>query len=131
MFDRTQSAELREKIMFSLGQMRGEGNDQWLLGIAGDRKYSIDTRKQALFNAGQNRAAIAELVGLWTRLEEREMKEQLIFVLHDRKEQVAVDKLIDIAKNEKDVELRKKAIFWLGQSRDPRVQQLLVDIINQ
>ena len=131
MFDRTQSAELREKIMFSLGQMRGEGNDQWLLGIAADRKYSIDTRKQALFNAGQNRAAIAELVGLWTRLEEREMKEQLIFVLHDRKEQVAVDKLIDIAKNEKDVELRKKAIFWLGQSRDPRVQQLLVDIINQ
>ena len=59
------------------------------------------------------------------------MKEQLIFVLQDRRETAAVDKLIDIAKNDKDVEMRKKAIFWLGQSRDPRVQQLLVDIINQ
>ena len=131
MFDRTQSQELREKIMFSLGQMRGEGNDQWLIGVATDRKYSIETRKQALFNAGQNRAAIADLVALWSKLDDTEVKEQLIFVLHDRREQAAVDKLIDIAKNEKDVELRKKAIFWLGQSRDPRVQQLLVDIINQ
>lgn len=131
MFQRTQSDELREKIMFALGQMRGEGNDQWLLGVVADKRYSIDTRKQALFNAGQSRAPIAELVGAWAKLDDREMKEQLIFVLHDRREQAAVDKLIDIAKNEKDVELRKKAIFWLGQSRDPRVQQLLVDIINQ
>ena len=37
----------------------------------------------------------------------------------------------DIAKNEKDSELRKKAIFWLGQSRDPRVQQFLMDLINR
>ena len=131
MFERTRSDELREKIMFSLGQMRGEGNDQWLLGIVGDKRYSIETRKSALFNAGQSRSDAAGLVALWPKLEEREMKEQLIFVLHDRRDQVAVDKLIDIAKNEKDVELRKKAIFWLGQSRDPRVQQLLLDIINQ
>ena len=131
MFDRTQSTEMREKIMFSLGQMHGEGNDQWLLGIASDKRYSIESRKSALFNAGQNRAPVADLVGLWTKLEEPEMKEQLIFVLQDRKDTAAVDKLIDIAKNDKDVEMRKKAIFWLGQSRDPRVQQLLVDIINQ
>jgi len=27
--------------------------------------------------------------------------------------------------------LRKKAIFWLGQSHDPRARQVLIDIINQ
>jgi hypothetical protein len=42
-----------------------------------------------------------------------------------------MDKLFDIAKNEKDAELRKKAIFWLGQSHDPRVQQFLIDLINR
>jgi HEAT repeat protein len=131
LFDRTQSSEMREKIMFSLGQMRGEGNDEWLLGIVGNKRYSIETRKQALFNAGQNGASAEKLVGLWSSLDDREMKEQLLFVMHDRRGQAAIDKMIDIAKNEKDVELRKKAIFWLGQSRDPRVQQLLVDIINQ
>jgi hypothetical protein len=39
--------------------------------------------------------------------------------------------MFDIAKNEKEPELRKKAIFWLGQSRDPRVQQFLIDLINR
>ena len=131
LFDRTTSDELRGKIMFSLSQMRGEGNDVWLLGIVGNDKYSIETRKSALFSAGQNRVAASELVALWPKLKEREMKEQLIWVMADRRDPVLVDRLIDIAKNEKDVELRKKAIFWLGQSRDPRVQQLLVDIINQ
>jgi hypothetical protein len=111
--------------------MRGEGNDVWLLGIVANDNYSIETRKSALFSAGQNRVAPSELVGLWPKLKEREMKEQLIWVMADRRDPVLVDRLIDIAKNEGDVELRKKAIFWLGQSRDPRVQQLLVDIINQ
>ena len=46
-------------------------------------------------------------------------------------DRTAMDKLFDIAKNEKDPELRKKAIFWLGQSRDPRVQQFLLDLINR
>ena len=61
-----------------------------------------------------------------------DMKEQIIFTLSQRQsERAAIDKLFDIAKNEKDSELRKKAIFWLGQSRDPRVQQFLLDLINK
>lgn len=60
------------------------------------------------------------------------LREQVIFVLSQRNNQTAaVDKLMDIAKNDKNPELRKKAIFWLGQSRDPRVQQFLLDMINR
>lgn len=131
LFERTRSDELRGKIMFSLSQMRGEGNDRWLLSIAGDERYSVETRKSALFSAGQNKADVQQMIALWPKLEEPEMKEQLIFVLQDRREPAAIDKLIDIAKNDRDVEMRKKAIFWLGQSRDPRVQQLLLDIIDR
>jgi len=35
-----------------------------------------------------------------------------------------------IAKTDPDREMRKKAIFWLGQMNDPRVKQFLLDIIN-
>jgi len=59
------------------------------------------------------------------------MKEQLIFVYSQRHESAALDKLIQIAKNEQDKELRKKAIFWIGQSHDPRAAQFLLEIINQ
>jgi len=60
------------------------------------------------------------------------MKDAIIFTLSQRQsDRAAIDKMFDIAKNEKDPELRKKAIFWLGQSRDPRVQQFLIDLINK
>ena len=38
---------------------------------------------------------------------------------------------MSIAKTEKDRELRKKAVFWLSQSRDPRVAEFLESLISQ
>jgi hypothetical protein len=38
---------------------------------------------------------------------------------------------IDIARHETDRELRNRAVFWLGQSRDPRAVQALLEIIDQ
>jgi hypothetical protein len=38
---------------------------------------------------------------------------------------------MNIAKTETDRELRKKAIFWLSQSKDPRVADFLMQLINQ
>ena len=130
LFDRTRSDELREKILFSLSQMRGVGSDKWLLEIAGDKRYGTEVRKQAVFSASQARAPIADVAALYDRLDDAEVKEQTIFALTQYRDPAAVDKLIAIAKTDKDPEMRKKAIFWLGQSRDPRVQQLLLDIIN-
>ena len=122
--------ELQQKILFSLSQMRGEGNDHWLMEVAADPKYAVETRKQAIFGAGQVNVATAELAALYGKLTDSELKGQVIWVLSDRRDPAAVDRLIDIAKHDKDPEMRKKAIFWLGQSRDPRVKQFLIDIIN-
>jgi hypothetical protein len=74
---------------------------------------------------------MSQLAALYERMPDTEMREQLIFVYSQRHDAAAVDKLLDIAKNEKDRELRKKAIFWLGQSRDPRVAQFLQELIDR
>jgi hypothetical protein len=42
-----------------------------------------------------------------------------------------VDKLLDIARRDPDAQMRKKALFWLGQSEDPRAAKALQDIIEQ
>ena len=62
---------------------------------------------------------------------EQEIQDQLIFAYSQRRETAAVDKLMDIARREQNRELRKKAIFWLGQSKDPRVPKFLLEILNQ
>ena len=132
LYGRIRNQDLREKILFSLSQQRGAGNEQWLMNIAVDAKEDIELRKKALFWAGQSGVAVSELAQLYNRMGDAEMKDQIIFVLSQRqRESAAIDKLFDIARNEKDAELRKKAIFWLGQSRDPRVQQFLMDLINR
>ena len=134
LYSRIGNQELKEKILFSLSQQRGVGNEQWLMNIAVNPKEDIELRKKALFWAGQSGVAIAEMSKLYDRMGagDTEMREAIIFGLSQRqRDPAAMDKLFDIAKNEKDSELRKKAIFWLGQSRDPRVQQFLMDLINR
>jgi HEAT repeat protein len=132
LYSRLTNQDLKEKILFSLSQQRGAGNEQWLMNIAVNPKEDIELRKKALFWAGQSGVAIPEFAALYDRMGEQEMKEAIIFTLSQRQsDKGAIDKLFDIAKNEKNSELRKKAIFWLGQSRDPRVQQFLMDLINR
>ena len=132
LYSKLNSDELKDKVLFSLSQRRGMGNEQWLMEIAVNDRENTELRKKALFWAGQSGVGLDAIIPLYSKINDREMKEQVIFVLSQRgKNPAAVDKLMDIAKNDKDSELRKKAIFWLGQSRDPRVQQFLVDMINR
>jgi HEAT repeat protein len=132
LYSRLANEDLREKILFSLSQQRGVGNEAWLMNIAVNPKEDVELRKKALFWAGQSGVAISEISKVYDRMGDSEMREQVIFVLSQRQsDRSAMDKLFDIARNEKDPELRKKAIFWLGQSRDPRVQQFLMDLINR
>jgi HEAT repeat protein len=132
LYSRLTNQDLKEKVLFSLSQQKGAGNEQWLMDIAVNSREDIELRKKALFWAGQSGVATSELSNLYNRMADTEMKDQMIFVFSQRQsDPAAMDKLFDIAKNEKDADLRKKAIFWLGQSRDPRVQQFLLDLINR
>ena len=68
---------------------------------------------------------------VYDRLSDPEVKEKLIWVMSESRDRAATDKLIEIAQKDPDREMRKKALFWLGQKNDPRVKQLLIDILNQ
>jgi HEAT repeat protein len=131
LFTKLNNDELKDKVLFSLSQRRNQGNEKWLMDVVMDSHESIDIRKKALFWAGQSGVGLDEIIPLYSRINDSEMKDQVIFVLSQRNSPAAVDKLIDIAKTDKDPEMRKKAIFWLGQSHDPRVKQFLIDLINK
>ena len=133
LYTRVKRDALKEKIIFSLSQQRGFGNGEWIMNIALDPKESTEMRKQALFWAGQNGGATTEsFAALYDKMTDPEIKDQLIFVFSQRGRDVkAIDKLMDIARNDKDREMRSKAVFWLGQSRDPRAVKFLEDLISK
>jgi TolA-binding protein len=124
--------DLKEKVIFSVSQMGGADNYRWLMDIALDSKEDIELRKKALFWAGQGHSVdVADLVRLYDSMNDREMKQQLIFVYSQRREEAAVTKLCQIGKTDPDRDLRKKAVFWLGQSRSTTASQCLQELINQ
>lgn len=124
--------ELRERTIFALSQSRNEENAQFLLSIALDADEPMTMRGRALFWVGQMRGVGDGFYQLYGRIGNRELQEQLIAAYAQRRrDSVAVDVLIEIARTEQDAELRNRAIFWLGQTRDARAAAFLRELINR
>jgi hypothetical protein len=105
-----------------------------LLRIARDARLSRRTRRQAVFWLGQaaGDAATRGLTDLVDdRATDRDVREQAVFALSQRPKDEGVPALIRIARQNPDPELRKKAIFWLGQSDDPRALALFEELLTR
>lgn len=132
LFSRSRDDEIQGSIIQAMAQAHTSEAMRWLIDLARDRSLSIGARKNALFWAGQSGADLRQLIGLYDEMKgQTDIQNQLIFVFSQRRDRDAIDKLMDIATNDPDRDLRKQAIFWLGQSHDPRVQKFLLDLINR
>ncbi|HEX2781762.1 MAG TPA: HEAT repeat domain-containing protein [Gemmatimonadaceae bacterium] len=132
LFDKTDSEDVQNAIIQAMSQTSSAESNRWLLDVIQNEKQSVETRKKALFWAGQrHNLELSALLPLYDRMKDEELREHFIFVLSQRREAAATDKLIQIAKSDPDKEMRKKALFWLAQKNDPRAKQLLLEIINQ
>jgi TolA-binding protein len=133
LFQKSRNIDLRKKIMFSVSQTSSAAATTWLIDVAKDRNFDVDIRKEAIFWASQrSRVDMDAIQSVYDAAKgDQEMQKQVIFVYSQRRESTAVDKLMDIAKNDPRIENRKEALFWLGQKNDPRVRQFLRDLINK
>jgi len=92
--------DTRQKAVFWLGQAAGEAATRGLDSLAGDKDGEIEVRKQA------------------------------VFALSQRPADEGVPVLIRIARSSPYPELRKTALFWLGQSEDPRALTLFEEMLK-
>jgi hypothetical protein len=111
-----------------------EGVTAWprLLGIAKDARRPREVRSSAVFWVSQ--AAGEEATkGLREIVDEpeadREVRKSAVFALSQRPKDESVPALIKIAKTHRDAEMRKTAIFWLGQSGDARAIAYFEDVL--
>lgn len=103
-----------------------------LLEIARDGSRPSGVRKQATFWVGQE-AAEAATRGLDELARDDdvdvEVRKQAIFALSQRPRDEGVPALIAIARRNGDPRLRRQALFWLGQSGDPRALALFEELL--
>ncbi len=104
-----------------------------LLKIGRANNVSRKVRRSAVFWLGQA-AGDAATRGLTDLVDDgsadREVRETAVFALSQRPRDEGVPALIRIARQNKDPDLRRKAIFWLGQSDDPRALSLFEELLT-
>ena len=105
-----------------------------LLKLARDERVARRARRQAVFWLGQA-AGDAATRGLTDLVDDsgvdREVKEQAVFALSQRPRDEGVPALIRIARTHRDPEVRRKALFWLGESDDPRALALFEELLTK
>jgi hypothetical protein len=104
-----------------------------LLALAKNESVPHQTRKSAVFWLSQA-AGDAATKGLSDLAEDesenREVRDQAVFALSQLPKDQGIPVLIRLAKSNKDPKVRRKALFWLGQSDDPRVLKLFEEILT-
>jgi len=103
-----------------------------LVKLAKNNNVNTDVRRSAVFWVGQAAAAAAtaglvEVVG--DEAVDREVREAAVFALSQRPNDEGVPALVAAARTDKDGKIRRSAIFWLGQSDDPRALAYFEEVL--
>jgi HEAT repeat protein/TolA-binding protein len=131
LYSKADNDRLKEAIISAVSRMGGAENDQFVLNIARNANESSQLRGAALSRYFRSSTgSVAELSKLYDSADNRNMRQQIINVLANRKEPESTDKLIDIVKNSTDSQLRMQAINALSRKNDPRTVQLLNDRLD-
>ncbi|NOT09688.1 MAG: hypothetical protein HOP28_15960 [Gemmatimonadales bacterium] len=125
------SAQSRQAVLSVLGEQGGSATLQWLLGVAADAEAPPELRAQAVESAQRAGATSAQLGRLYDTAPDRRGKEAAISALFKNGDRQSVDRLIGIAKLETDTQVRRSVISRLGRMEDPRVKDLLKELIGQ
>ena len=104
-----------------------------LLRLARDGGLPMESRRQAVFWLSQASGDAATRGLDSIVVDDRgdlEVREHAVFALSQRPADEGVPALIRIARTNRHPELRRKALFWLGQSEDPRALTLFEELLQ-
>ncbi len=132
---------IRSTAVFWLGQI--PGHNPFLVDLARNEQENVAVRKESVFAIGVSKdpTAMASLESLYSTIDGREVKKQIIFAAsingsEDRPASASGDDpgvnfLLKVAEADSDRELRKQALFWLGQRAGKRSLEVLGNVVEK
>ena len=124
--------KIRERAIFALTQSKEPGALDAVVRAAHDDK-SARVRGQALFWLAQKAAqktAQAAITDAIANDPETQVKRRAVFALTQIPNGEGVPLLIEVARANQNPAVRKQAMFWLGQSKDPRALAYIEQILK-
>jgi hypothetical protein len=132
LYSRLESPRLREAVIHSLSRVETAENQQFMMGIVRNQNESPSLRAAALQRLGRMESVtVADIAKLYDVADTRSLREQIINGLSQRKENQAVEKIIEIARKDTDPQIRRSAINALSRSNNELAKKFLADMWNQ
>jgi hypothetical protein len=106
--------------------------DPWpfLLRVARDDHRSSSIRRNALTWLAMGVTDKLGIADTDDDTDQDEIRKQVVFALSQRPKSESVPELIDLARTSKYPSARRSAIFWLGQTGDPRAADVYADLLK-
>jgi hypothetical protein len=126
------NADVRDRVVMALSQSKDPNGIPLVIEAARNDK-DPHIRGQALFWLAQRAAAQVSKDAIQNALTndpDSAVRERAVFALTQIPNNGGVPQLIDLAKMHRDPAVRKKAMFWLGQSKDPRALDFFAQVLK-
>jgi HEAT repeat protein len=127
----TQPRKLNDSAVTVIALTKGDQPLNELLTLARDGSTS-QVKGNALFWLAQ-RAGMKAVGSITAAIEndpDTKVKERAVFALSQLPKDEGVPLLIQQARSNKNPVVRKQAMFWLGQSKDPRAVKFFEEILK-
>jgi HEAT repeat protein len=131
LYPRLTGERSRDAVLASLSELGGTDNVQWLIGVVRDEKLAPEPRRRALEYLARAGATTPSLLALYDPTPDPQLRGALISIYSRLADKGATDKLVWIARNEQNPQLKRRAISALSRNSDPTIRQALADIVER
>ena len=131
LYPRLTGERSRDAVLASVAELGGTENVNWLMNIVRDDKLTLENRRRALEYLSRAGATTPSLLALYDATPDPQLRSALIGIYSRLADKAATDKLVSIARNEQNLQLKRRAISALSRSSDPTIRQALQDIVER
>ncbi len=102
-----------------------------LVRIARDDDRPSSTRKQAMFWLSVQAGDRVDVDGDKSSDPDAEVKKSAVFAISQQRKSESVPTLMEVARKNRNPDVRRSALFWLGQTNDPRAVSVFEEILSR
>jgi outer membrane protein assembly factor BamD (BamD/ComL family) len=140
LYDSEKNRDVKESLLHRISERQEPEALQKLIAIA-QSDANEELRASAIHRIAERRGGqgVDALIQFYDNEKSAEVKENILHRLGeaarnptagDSPQKRAMRKLMQIAKSDSSIELRKQAIHWLGQSKDPEARTFIEEIVK-
>lgn len=141
LYQNDKSPRIRKQVIQSLTQIASRGARYFTTArLASGQGLTTTVAPAAIARAEAGRSessttertekAVKALLSLYDGESDEAMKGQMLFAFSQSKSKDAMQKLMQVARTDASMNLRKKAVLYLGQSNDPEAAKALEELLK-